>query len=222
MHSSNLLDANGAAVDSTDEEMLNGLLRALQCHDDRTAPGAEMSFVSCGLSGQEDPTPCLGTNSGNCLSASNAGVACCDADESCERRDASYGQCKHACPYGNDPKWECENVAPTPAPTLRQTENPTRSPTQSPTPGLPTTNPTIRPTMRPTNSSAIQDKEMFWDDIDLDSPVVLAGAGLAILIFVICCICCLRRCCSSETKGAKSNKKAAGGLEMKRVGSNLL
>ena len=63
------------------------------------------------------PTRCLGTNSGNCLSGANTGVACCDADASCERRDENYGQCKTACPYGNDPAWECETVAPTPAPT---------------------------------------------------------------------------------------------------------
>ena len=51
------------------------------------------------------------------MSGANTRVACCDAGASCERRDENYGQCKTACPYGNDPAWECETVAPTPAPT---------------------------------------------------------------------------------------------------------
>ena len=58
-----MLDASGFVVDSNDEEMLNGLLRALQCHDDRTAPGAEMSFVSCGLNGEVVETSSSPTSS---------------------------------------------------------------------------------------------------------------------------------------------------------------
>ncbi|GMI18037.1 hypothetical protein TrLO_g3947 [Triparma laevis f. longispina] len=158
--SSNLLDASGNAISSSDVEMLAGLLRALQCHDSRTAPGADRRYVNCNLDGEDvdagspissptsspTATMCLETNSGNCLSGANAGVACCDAGAQCERRDANFGQCKTTgCPYGRDPAWECETAAPTKAPTTSPPTVPPGSPSASPTTLTPTYEPHKQP-----------------------------------------------------------------------------
>jgi len=59
--SNNLVNSSGDVLDSGNAAILSGLLKALECHDARTAPGQALSFVDCTLevavTGTPSPSP---------------------------------------------------------------------------------------------------------------------------------------------------------------------